>query len=242
MIRVDVVPLPQDLSPHQVDGRAVAVFDVLRATTTMAYALNADAREVLIFDSLESAKDAAEQFVGPRILCGERKALRPPGFDLGNSPSEFTAERVASKTLFMTTTNGTKAIAAASSAEKLFAAALVNATSTAHALLTTKLDIVLLAAGTDGEFAPEDMTAAGAVLNAMQSLGAELQLGEGTNLALEIFHQNRVDLLAALRATQGGRNCIAAGLERDIESAAKLDLFDLVIGVHRNPLIARKQR
>jgi 2-phosphosulfolactate phosphatase len=230
------------LLPHQVDGRAVVVFDVLRATTTMAYALNADAREVRIFDSLESAKDAAEQFVGPRILCGERRALRPPGFDLGNSPGEFTAARVAGKTLFMATTNGTKAIVAASGAEKLFVAALVNATSTAAALLATKLDVVLLCAGTDGEFAPEDMTAAGAVLNAMQSLSVELRLGEGTNLALEIFHQNRADLLAALRATQGGRNCIAAGLERDIEPASKLDLFDLIIGVHRNPLIARKHQ
>jgi hypothetical protein len=67
-----------------------------------------------------------------------------------------------------------------------------------------------------------------------------LRLGEGTDQVMKLFQQNRADLAAGLRTTKGGQNCIAAGLGDDIESAAKLDLFDLVIGVHRIPLIARK--
>ncbi|HEY1629573.1 MAG TPA: 2-phosphosulfolactate phosphatase [Tepidisphaeraceae bacterium] len=242
MIQIDVVPLPRLLEPAQLTGRAVAVFDVLRATTTMAYALSAGAKEVRLFDSLEAAKDAAAQFVGEKILCGERQALRPAGFDLGNSPGEFISPRVEGRTLFMATTNGTRAIVAASHAEILFAAALVNARATAAALLANKLDVTLLCAGTNGEIAPEDRIGAGAVATAMQSLGKELRLGEETRQALQLFQQNRSNLLAALRAAPGGQNCIAAGLGDDIEPAAKLDRFDLVIGVHRNPLIAHKLR
>ena len=44
------------------------------------------------------------------LLAGERRCCTIPGFDLGNSPREFTRETVEGKTILITTTNGTRAL------------------------------------------------------------------------------------------------------------------------------------
>src|SRR5947209_3654408 len=166
-IRVEVVPLPRDHSPHQLEGRAVAVFDVLRATSSMTAALAAGAKEIRVFADLQSAAEAAAAFGERRLLCGETRCLPPPGFDLGNSPGEFRRELHAGRTVFLSTTNGTRAVIAARQAAVVFVCALVNASALAHLLLETGRDVTLLCAGTGGQIAMEDLIGAGAVLGAM---------------------------------------------------------------------------
>src|SRR5688500_12125052 len=108
-MNVEVVLLPRDL-PSDLTGRSVVVFDVLRATTTMTAALSAGVSEIRVFEQLDDAAREAKQFDGPRVLCGERKCLPPPEFDLGNSPGRFTAEQHRGAVAFMCTTNGTRAL------------------------------------------------------------------------------------------------------------------------------------
>ena len=106
-MNVDVVLLPRDLKPGQLKGRACVVFDVLRATTTMAAALAGGVRAIHLFDNLEAGRAAASAHRGSRLLCGEAQCVAPPGFDLGNSPGQFlTSHRGA--TMFICTTNGTR--------------------------------------------------------------------------------------------------------------------------------------
>src|SRR5690348_7200145 len=107
---VDVVSLPKDLTETHVRGRAVVVFDVLRATTTMTAALAAGADEIHVFPTLDEARAAANACKTDRLLCGEVRCLPPEGFDLGNSPGAYVSENVRGKILFMSTTNGTRAI------------------------------------------------------------------------------------------------------------------------------------
>src|SRR5438067_13203060 len=126
-MQIDVVPLPQLLRDEHVRDRVVVVFDVLRATTTIAVALAAGAKEIRVFDSLDAARAAASEFSEPKLLCGETKCLPPQGFDLGNSPGAYFPAVVQGKTLFLSTTNGTRALVAAREAPFLFTGALVNA-------------------------------------------------------------------------------------------------------------------
>ena len=109
-MKIDVVPLPQMLTDEHVRDRVVVVFDVLRATTTIAAALAAGAEAIRVFDSLDAARSAAAAFAGDKLLCGELKCLPPPGFDLGNSPGTYLRDRVAGKMIFLSTTNGTRAL------------------------------------------------------------------------------------------------------------------------------------
>ncbi|HVT89282.1 MAG TPA: 2-phosphosulfolactate phosphatase [Tepidisphaeraceae bacterium] len=236
MIHVDVVRLPKDLAEEHLRDRAVVIFDVLRATSTMATALAAGAREIHVFDSLDAVQSAAAGFTSPKVLCGEHACLAPPGFDLGNSPCDFTESRVAGKSMFMCTTNGTRAIVAARGAARRFAASLLNRTATAKALDAIGLDVTLLCAGTNGEVAMEDLIGAGAVID---SLGAS-ELTLSATDALRTFLDAHRDLPGILRNTAGGRNIINAGLDKDIDFAARLDVFDLVAEISGDPAVVRR--
>src|SRR6516162_9743988 len=164
-MKIDVVPLPSMLTDEHVRDRVVVVFDVLRATTTIATAIANGAKEIRVFDSLDAARSAAVDFTGAKLLCGESKCLAPLGFDLGNSPGDYTREVVLGKTVFLSTTNGTKALVAARNASLLLVGSLVNARAIASQIARRHQDATLLCAGTDGEPAAEDILGAGAVMN-----------------------------------------------------------------------------
>lgn len=233
---MEVVALPRDLLPQQVEGRAVAVFDVLRATTSMTAALAAGVKEIRIFGDVQSAAEAAGAHGGRRLLCGETRCLPPPGFDLGNSPAAFRRELHEGRTAFLSTTNGTRAVIAGRHAAALFVGGLVNASALAGRLMETGRDVTLLCAGTGGQIAMEDLIGAGAVLNAMRDRGVAEPAGDVAEIGLRLFRSARGNLRDALAAAVGGRNVIAAGLGEDVEFCAALDSLEVVGRVHDDPL------
>jgi 2-phosphosulfolactate phosphatase len=243
-MKVDVILHPRDLHPQHLTGRAVAIFDVLRATTTLTAALASGAREVRTYDSIEAARSAAAAFDAPKLLCGELRTLPPEGFDLGNSPGDYTPERVKDHTIFFATTNGTRAINAVLSSaappKAVFAAALVNAHAAAAALLACNADITLLCSGSDGQFSAEDFLGAGAVTEALAAK-AEITPGSDAVLAARFaFLGVRHDLRGALRQTYGGKNNLRVGLDKDVDFAARSDLFDIVGKIEGSPPTARR--
>ena len=235
-MNADVILLPKDLDPACLTDRAVAVFDVLRATTSITAALSVGVAEVRVFGDLDSCLAAAAQFPGPKLTCGERHTLPPPGFDLGNSPGQFTAADHAGRTVFMTTTNGTKAIVAARSAPVMVTAALTNASAAAAVLAATGRDVTLLCSGSDGAASLEDMLGAGAVLDAVQQRTSVTVDGDLARIALQLFQGCRDRLPEVLADTHGGHNIRHVHLDADIAFAARLDVTDVVGRVSDGPL------
>jgi 2-phosphosulfolactate phosphatase len=232
---MDVVLLPAHLKNVHCRGRTVVVFDVLRATTTMAAALAAGVREIRVFGRLEEAVSSAKQFKGRKLLCGESNCLRPEGFDLGNSPGDFVGAKHRGRVAFMSTTNGTRAIVAAKAADALLTGAIVNAQAVARAAVAIGADVTLLCAGTNGDVAMEDLAGAGAVADAMLRAGS-IEETDLARVARTLFQTEKKRLRAWLGASQGGRNVIAAGLTKDVDFAAKLDALDVVGMVQDGPL------
>ena len=227
-MRVDVVLLPAHLQPGHLAGRTVVVFDVLRATTTMAAALAAGVAEIRVFGSLADAARAAAAHGEGRILCGEENCLPPAGFDLGNSPGAFQPDLHAGRTAYMSTTNGTRAIVAARAAPVMFVGALVNASAVARAAAEAGRDVTLLCAGTGGAVAMEDVLGAGAVMAAMEHLTSCAFDSDTALIARRLYDGARGDLRAALTASRGGLNVAAAGLPDDIDFAARVDSLKVV--------------
>src|SRR5205807_327556 len=113
--------------PDRLSGATAVVIDVLRATTTIVYALAAGCRQVLPVADLDEARALANSMpAGKVLLGGERGGAPLPDFDLGNSPAEYTAARCRNRALVLTTSNGTRAIVRASAAERVLIAAFVN--------------------------------------------------------------------------------------------------------------------
>lgn len=227
-IDIDVVLLPRLARYDQLEGRTVVVFDVLRATTTITTALSLGAGEVRAFETLDLARDAASGHDESRLLCGEREAVKPEGFDMGNSPRQFTIQNCGNRVVLLATTNGTKAIASAKSAGKLLIGALVNASAVAKALALLGQPVTLLCAGTDGDVAMEDAIGAGAVIEELAALRYLNLLSDAAVLSRALFAANRQRLAGALRETRGGKNLVAAGLSEDIDFAARLNRLALV--------------
>ena len=146
------------------------VIDVLRATTTMATALQSGAEAIQVFADIDElfkvSKDwPAEQ----RLLAGERGGEKLEGFDLGNSPTECTPERVSGKRLFMSTTNGTRALERVQQVPILMTAALTNRAAVVRYLLQEQPHTIwIVAAGWRGGFSLEDTICAGAIACALR--------------------------------------------------------------------------
>jgi 2-phosphosulfolactate phosphatase len=211
------------------------VIDVLRATSTIVAALAAGAHGVIPVLTPEEARALARTMPGGRVLLGgERKAVLIPGFDLGNSPREYTPDVVAGKTIILTTTNGTRAVHAASTAARVFMGAVLNAGAVARAVIAEGRDLVIICAGTRGSFSLEDALAAGLILEALPEaadldgydLEADYDDLSWATLAIASHYRGRP--AEALRRIHHGQDLQSLGFAADLDYCALLDSIPVV--------------
>ncbi len=239
---LNVYALPTLVSPEELAEGSAVVVDVLRATTTITYALAAGAREVIVCTEIAEARQIASGFPAGEVLLGGEREGRPiEGFDLGNSPGEYTPERVAGRTLVFTTSHGTRTLARARSARQVFAAALVNAQAVCDRLAGEEA-IHILCAGTRGQISRDDVLVAGLLVERLQrASGDAYTLNAQAITARENWRYSfalpvavdaepmQIDrLVEALRNSLAGQHLIEFGYEEDIVAAAQLDRFDCV--------------
>lgn len=198
------------------------VVDVLRATSTIAQALAAGYRRVLCCAEVEEARELAAS-VGDAVLGGERRAVKIPGFDLGNSPSEYAGDPRAS-TLVLTTTNGTRLLlAAASRCDMVLVGSLLNLGTAVDAALATGADrIGVMCAGVAGEFALDDAYVAGRLATALGGDHADSAVG-AVRLANTFSTAEE-----ALSASKSAANLRAAGLDSDVAWCARESVLGVV--------------
>jgi 2-phosphosulfolactate phosphatase len=227
---------PDRLEPERLAGRLAVVIDVLRATTTMIHALAAGCCVIRPCAEVEEARELASQLRASRaLLAGERDARPLPGFDLGNSPGDFTAARCRGTTLVLTTTNGTRALVRAAVAERTLVAGFVNYSAVCEQLRQDRRPTDVVCAGCSGEVALEDALLAGALVDFLAGQG-EVHLNDAARLAWDCFeHHGRV-LDGALEVCTGGARLRELGYDEDVRAAARVDQFALVPEVRRDPL------
>jgi 2-phosphosulfolactate phosphatase len=239
---LNVYVLPKLVDPQGLAGGTAVVIDVLRATTTIVYALDAGAKQFIPCLTIADALAAAGQFSRDEVLLGgEREGSPIEGFDLGNSPDEFTPERVEGKTIVFTTTNGTRAINHARMADEVVLAAFVNAAAIVRRLVDRQ-HVHILCAGTDGKMGDDDVLLAGMLVERLQREGGMVyqqnaQAMTARETWLHSFSLPQAlgaevldpDLLASkLRKSLGGQNLLSLGLNDDILAASWISRFDLV--------------
>jgi len=225
---VDVFFSPGVVDESSVEGRTAVVIDVIRATSTLVEALANGAKAFFPTVSTEEAvKLASSLGREDTLLCGERKGLKVEGFDLGNSPAEFTSEVVGGKQLVMTTTNGTRAFAAVESADRVLAASFMNLSAVAEALDGVS-NLVIVCSGRENRFSLDDALCAGMLVKALEGASSEdSTLNDAARVATELA-STYVLTADFLGTTAAGKALIGAGLEGDLELCASLDRHTLV--------------
>jgi 2-phosphosulfolactate phosphatase len=231
-MRIEVFFGASGLAPSDVSGRVIIVIDVLRASTSISVALANGARAVIPLDSPDDVVTRSKHFDRAEVrLAGERKMVAIPGFDLGNSPHEFTSEAVEGKTVLMTTTNGTNAIVAAQGARDVVVASYVNfsvVSSMVRAALRGGTDVGIICAGRDKAFALEDAACAGRYARHVAKRLNGVEMDDAARACALIDRQYGDNLLKLFGASEHGRALAAAGFNADLELCAMVDAFAVV--------------
>jgi 2-phosphosulfolactate phosphatase len=242
--RVELLLTPAELAclkPQTLEETTCVVFDVLRATSTMAVALGHGAREIIVVSEIAEAL-ALHANHPDRLLAGEREGNRITSeltgsidFDLGNSPREFTPERVAQRAIVMTTTNGTRALRGCEGAHSILAASFVNLGATANLLReSAAARVLVVCAGTGEKTATEDVLGAGALISLLTEAGFDTGT-DACDMATHLFHTLDTTLEAAFARTVNGRRLAAdPGLHGDLAICAQRDVVSKPVQVLGN--------
>jgi 2-phosphosulfolactate phosphatase len=179
---------------------------------------------------------------GDALAAGERQGEPIPGFDLSNSPVEFQSARVRGRTVYFTTSNGTRALLAARAAHAIGVAALVNVTAAAAWAADTGRDVAVLCAGSHGACSLEDWTCGGLVVERILGAVPGAVLTEAARDALETGRRYAADVGRLKRDAPWARRLIAAGRAADVDACLRLDTtklvpryvpkFDKIVGDH----------
>ena len=194
-----------------------AVIDVIRATSTIVTALAHGASGVRPVAEVSDAFVLKALDPGA-LLAGERGGQALPGFDLGNSPEDFTAERVSGRQVILTTTNGTQALAACRGARAVMTVALLNLDAVAARLKELGPPWIIICAGYEGQFGYDDAIIAGALAEAL----------EQDHSLVSLYRSVKTDLPGTLLASNAGQELVKVGLEKDVPFCAQRSLFSLV--------------
>jgi 2-phosphosulfolactate phosphatase len=234
------------LTPAELVGSAMSdltdttcvVFDVLRATSTIVTALHQGAKEIIVVSDIAEALTLRAS-APDVLLAGERNGerIRAPqtsciDFDLGNSPREFTAERIAGRTIAMTTTNGTLALRACAGAPLTFAGSILNLSATAGALVRERTRrLLLVCAGTGRGASYEDVIGAGALLEMLPGVGFD-RTSDACAMAADLHARAGDDLSRAFSQSQNGRRLATSPeLRPDIAYCAQRDIFQQAVRI-----------
>lgn len=222
---------PAELEGTDVSTRTVVALDVLRATSTIVHALVNGARAVLPVVTVEQAMTRVKQ-IGPDgvVLGGERGSRRIEGFQLGNSPSEYTVDVVAGKTLVMTTTNGTRALVAGEDAQRCLVASLCNIGAVCGELAREGGDVLLLCAGRESRFALEDAVCAGLIARRLSAAGRAQPwaTNDAAKVAMYLARRFGSATERLLPRTAAGRELERLGFGDDVAFCARVDRYEVV--------------
>ncbi|WP_426453388.1 2-phosphosulfolactate phosphatase [Paenibacillus sp. S-38] len=229
-MNISVIPTIQEARVEELRRKTVIVIDVLRATSTMLAALANGCHAVIPVETVEQAKEL--QLPG-HLLGGERGCRRIPGFDLGNSPAEYTPQSVGGTVLVMTTTNGTRAIRKAEQAGRILAGSLLNARACARKAQVLGREVVILCSGTRDIFSFEDGLGAGAIVDELVGAayeagqsGDSLQVNDFGLAMMHAFRSAKDNLEGALFACENGRRLASLGFREDVIFCSRLNAID----------------
>lgn len=216
-------------------NRSVLVIDVLRATSTIITALANGAKTIIPAASVEEAVKIAKNLErSTYLLCGERHTKVIDGFDLGNSPLEFSPDKVSGKKIILTSTNGTKVFDYLKKSKNVLIASTLNVSFVTNKMKEIDSDWCIICSGRDGFFDSSDAILAGLIIKNLNKEVDELELNDAGEISSLLYEKYKGNLLNHLKNTDHGKILIANGFEKDIDFIAQVDKFPIIANFTNN--------
>lgn len=223
---------------------AIAV-DVLRATSTIATVLAAGGEAVQVFSDLDRLIEVSEKWPPEkRLRAGERGGAKVPGFELGNSPLDCTPELVQGRRLFISTTNGTRALQRVQDSPNLLAAALINRAAVVQFVIEKQPETVwIVGSGWEGSFSLEDTVCAGAIAHSIleqTKLSPEELAGNDEVVgAIALYSQWQDNLLGLFHQASHGQRLLRLDCQEDLKYCSQTDILDVLPIQHETGVLKR---
>jgi 2-phosphosulfolactate phosphatase len=231
-VRLDVFFTPNQVKPSDTAGRLVVIVDVLRASTTVATALGNGAKTVIPLEGADEVITRSKEFARTGVLlAGEQKMLPIAGFDLGNSPQDFTPEVVEGKTILITTTNGTRTLLGVQGARDIVIASYVNFTAVLAMMklaARSNTDIAIICAGEEGSFTLEDAACAGRYVRAIPKRADTVVWNDAASASVLIERKYGDNIEKVFKESSHGQALESAGFGDDLTAAAEVDSYPVV--------------
>ena len=219
--RVEVVFSPAQYDLYKDDMDIVVVIDVLRATSAMVTAFENGAKAIIPVATV----DEARAYLGKEgfIAAAERNGEVVEGFPIGNSPYDFMGDHVKGKTVVITTTNGTKAIAMSKDKPQLVVGSMLNLDAICEWLIEQEKNVLLFCSGWQDKFNLEDTTCAGAIISQLLDSG-KFGSEEDTSIASKfLFMAARANFTSMLKSAPRRKRLEQLGLLKDAKYCLTLN-------------------
>lgn len=222
-MKINVIFSPNSVDELYFNDKTTVVIDVLRATTVIIEALSNGAKEIIPVASIDFAiKISGNSSERMTLLCGERNTKIIDGFNLGNSPFEYSSETVQSKSIVLFTTNGSKAIVKSKYSSRLIIGAFTNISAVVESLANEN-HIEILCSGTSGKFSLEDAVCAGNIVKLLCDMYENNELNDAAQAALVLYQKYENRIYEMLKNSEHGKVLISNGFDADLEFAARIN-------------------
>ncbi len=219
--RLEVCLTPALLPLYKVEEYVVVIIDVFRATSSICYGIHNGADAIIPVAQVEEC--AAYREMGlDYLLAAERNGEVVAGFDFGNSPFSYTADKVAGKTIVLTTTNGTHALHLSRKAKQIVIGSFLNLTTLCNWLRTQQQNILLVCSGWKNNINLEDTLFAGAVVDHLT--GSGFTLDDPAIASYDLYQLAKDDLTGYLKKTSHSERLKQLGIEDDIAFCLNVDI------------------
>lgn len=227
-MKIDIIISVDDIKESKIKDKVVVVIDMFRATSVIITALANGCKEVIPFLTIEETLMKAKELKREEyILGGERKAVKIDGFDLSNSPLEYTKDRIENKRVLMTTTNGTRTLTEAISAKRILIGAMINGRAVAKKLMKLNEDVIIINSGTNGNFSMDDFICSGYIINEMLSGDNGLEFTDIAKTANIIYEENK-EIINYVKKANHYSVMKSLKLDDDINYCIKKSIIDIV--------------
>ncbi|MDH6059874.1 2-phosphosulfolactate phosphatase family protein [Chrysosporum bergii ANA360D] len=235
-----------ELTPSDTTPDCAIAVDVLRATSTIATVLASGGEAVQAFSDLDQLIAVSEKWPPEkRLRAGERGGAKVAGFELGNSPLDCTREVVQGRRLFISTTNGTRALQKIQHSPSVITAALINRGAVVRYLLDKQPETVwIVGSGWEGSFSLEDTVCAGAIAHSLVEncpiSPVELAGNDEVIGAIALYSQWQNDLLGLFHQASHGQRLLRLKSQEDLKYCAQVDILD-VLPIQQEPGVLKSQ-
>ncbi len=224
---------PALYEPDKHHDSIVVVIDILRASSAICTAFANGARAVIPVATVEEAREYKSKGY---LVAAERDGFVLDFADFGNSPFNFTKEKVEGRTIVYSTTNGTGIIKLASGAGFILIGSFLNISALTDWISNHENDVLLFCAGWKNRFSLEDSLCAGAIAARLLSTTRYSTICDSTHAAIDLWSVAGINVMEYINKTAQRSRLREKGLDDCIEFCLTPD-FTTKIPMIRNGIL-----